>query len=129
MAILCNIFDTPTDPKKNFDSFSNVPLLSPDTIWVIVQVDSGGTLALMQQMVNLKELGGSPPPTSITHTTTTTNPFAPTHTHPSLHQPNGNLIPPILPSSPPRPLQDPSLGMQGPMPPSLPNQDDDTGMS
>ncbi|XP_050719920.1 protein ILRUN-like [Eriocheir sinensis] len=99
-----------------------------DTIWVIVQVDSGGTLALMQQMVNLKELGGSPPPTSITHTTTTTNPFAPTHTQPH-HQPNGNLIPPLLPSSPPRPLQDPSLGIQGPVPPSLPNQDEDTGMS
>ncbi|KAF2367035.1 Next to BRCA1 central domain [Trinorchestia longiramus] len=32
-----------------------------DTIWVILQVDDGGTLALMQQMVNLKELGSSPP--------------------------------------------------------------------
>ncbi|XP_069945128.1 protein ILRUN-like isoform X1 [Cherax quadricarinatus] len=49
-----------------------------DTIWVIVQVDSGGTLALMQQMVNLKELG-SPP--AATHSTPTTfaNPFAPLH--------------------------------------------------
>lgn len=35
--------------------------LFSDTIWVILQVDSGGTLALMQQMVNLKELGSSPP--------------------------------------------------------------------
>ncbi|KAA0184961.1 hypothetical protein HAZT_HAZT005157 [Hyalella azteca] len=32
-----------------------------DTIWVILQVDDGGTLALMQQMMNLKELGSSPP--------------------------------------------------------------------
>lgn len=28
---------------------------------MIIQVDDGGTLALMQQMVNLKELGCSPP--------------------------------------------------------------------
>ncbi|ROT78805.1 hypothetical protein C7M84_002477 [Penaeus vannamei] len=31
-----------------------------DTIWVIVPVDSGGTLALMQQMVNFKALGSPP---------------------------------------------------------------------
>ncbi|KAG0730403.1 hypothetical protein GWK47_000294 [Chionoecetes opilio] len=67
-----------------------------DTIWVIVQVDSGGTLALMQQMVNLKELGGCPPPTATTHTTTTTNPFAPNH---NLHHPNV-LWHPRLGSSP-----------------------------
>ncbi|KAG7164931.1 ILRUN-like, partial [Homarus americanus] len=50
-----------------------------DTIWVIVQVDSGGTLALMQQMVNLKELGSPPSATQSTPTTTFANPFAPVH--------------------------------------------------
>ena len=101
---------------------------STDTIWVIVQVDSGGTLALMQQMVNLKELGGSPPPTTTTHTTTTTNPFAPNHPHPHHHHPNGNLTP-AIPSSPPRLLQDPSVGCPSPFSSSLPTQDEDTGMS
>lgn len=50
-----------------------------DTIWVIVQVDSGGTLALMQQMVNLKELGSPPSATQSTSTTVFANPFAPLH--------------------------------------------------
>ncbi|XP_045600869.1 protein ILRUN isoform X2 [Procambarus clarkii] len=50
-----------------------------ETIWVIVQVDSGGTLALMQQMVNLKELGSPPSATRSTPATTFTNPFAPLH--------------------------------------------------
>ncbi|KAK8385443.1 hypothetical protein O3P69_016335 [Scylla paramamosain] len=104
-----------------------------DTIWVIIQVDSGGTLALMQQMVNLKELGGCPPPSTTTHTTTTTtNPFAPNqphHHHHHYHHPNGNIAPPI-PSSPSRATQEPLLGMQGPpLSSSLPNQDEDTGMS
>ncbi|KAL7648486.1 UNVERIFIED_CONTAM: hypothetical protein RMT77_000392 [Armadillidium vulgare] len=44
-----------------------------DTIWVILQVDSGGTLALMQQMVNLKELGSSPPTSD--GSIATSNPF------------------------------------------------------
>ncbi|KAK7082690.1 hypothetical protein SK128_002555 [Halocaridina rubra] len=46
-----------------------------DTIWVILPVDSGGTLALMQQMVNFKELGSTEanPPVKLA------NPFAPLH--------------------------------------------------
>lgn len=54
-----------------------------DTIWVIIQVDDCGTLALMQQMVNLKELGSSPPvapPPSPAHPPqplpSATNPFS-----------------------------------------------------
>lgn len=58
-----------------------------DTIWVIIQVDDGGTLALMQQMMNFKELGSSPPqapPPSPAHGSTiphhpphAPNPFSP----------------------------------------------------
>lgn len=48
--------------------------LFSDTIWVILQVESGGTLALMQQMVNLKELGTS---TAVSNSTINhSNPFA-----------------------------------------------------
>lgn len=50
-----------------------------DTIWVIVQVDSGGTLGLMQQMVNLKELGSSSSAVVTCPNMTLPNPFAPLH--------------------------------------------------
>ncbi|KAK4323865.1 hypothetical protein Pmani_005502 [Petrolisthes manimaculis] len=111
-----------TTPQGNFFG---------DNIWVIVQVDSGGTLALMQQMVNFKELG-SPPPSSTNTTTTSptfTNPFAPPYlTHqpqPESHQPqlqhiNGNL-PQNLPSE---------TGLSSPLIPSRPvDGDGDVGMS
>ena len=57
-----------------------------------MQVDDGGTLALMQQMVNLKELGSSPPnapPPSPAHSSAlaapSPNPFSATP-QPSLPQ-------------------------------------------
>ena len=58
-----------------------------------MQVDDGGTLALMQQMVNLKELGSSPPnapPPSPAHSSAlaapSPNPFSATPQPPSLPQ-------------------------------------------
>lgn len=50
-----------------------------DTIWVILPVDSGGTLALMQQMVNFKELGSPPSAAPTTPPVRLANPFAPLH--------------------------------------------------
>lgn len=47
-----------------------------DTIWVIVQVDAGGTLALMQQMVNLGDLGTTES-TMMRNNLQPSNPFAP----------------------------------------------------
>ncbi|XP_076063256.1 protein ILRUN [Oratosquilla oratoria] len=60
-----------------------------EAIWVIIQVDSGGTLALMQQMVNLKELGSPLHPSISAPSSTQHNPFAP-----SLFQTNSDLTTP-----------------------------------
>ena len=84
---------------------------------MILQVDSGGTLALMQQMVNLKELGSSPP--TADGSLSASNPFAnsnflsksPSQNN-SIHSPNifNPQSSPIEQISPPvQPQNSPSL--------------------
>ena len=108
-------------------------ILFSDPIWVILHVDSGGTLALMQQMNKMTELGAMPQ--DFGEENPSINPFAPTLTLDKFKSDHENVMPFNVSNSSeasynvPCPTGNPSGGSISNIRNSEPDNDGDVAMS